>query len=137
LHAALQEGLGEGSVAQHRRRYKTQSRGNRTPGLRWTLPRLEPEQQDQLAIHVHAEAPLTSKEVCIFAERTFGVSYTPNAMTKLLKRLGFVHKKPKCIPAKADEKAQRKFVEETLLLSMRAASENSPLYFVDATQSLL
>jgi Winged helix-turn helix len=57
------------------------------------------------------------------------VAYTPNAMTKLLKRLGFVHKKPKCIPAKADEKIQRKFVEETLLPLMQAASEDSPLYF--------
>jgi hypothetical protein len=28
--------------------------------------------------------------------------HTPNAITKLLKRLGFVDNRPKCVPAKAD-----------------------------------
>jgi transposase len=40
-------------------------------------------------------------------------------MTKLLKRLGFVHKKPNRIPAKADEGAQRRFVTKALLPLMR------------------
>src|SRR3954465_2621983 len=54
-------------------------------------------------------------------------------MAKLLRRLDFVHKRPKCVPAKADEAAQRAFVAQTLLPLMQAADERSPLYFVDAT----
>jgi transposase len=53
-------------------------------------------------------------------------------MTKRLKRLGFVHKKPKGIPAKADAAGQRRFVTETLLPLIRASREDCPLYCVDA-----
>jgi transposase len=35
----------------------------------------------------------------------------PNAMTKLLKRLGFSYKKPKRLPAKADREAQAAFLK--------------------------
>jgi hypothetical protein len=36
-------------------------------------------------------------------------------MTKLLKRLDFVYKKPKCVPAKADAAVQERFAKQTLL----------------------
>jgi hypothetical protein len=58
---------------------------------------------------------MTSKAVCHFVQQTFGVSYTPNAMTKLLKRQGYVYKKPKCVPAKADALTQQRFHDGTLL----------------------
>jgi transposase len=76
---------------------------------------------------------MTAKAVCAFVERTFDVTYTPHAMAKLLKRLGFVYKMPKKVPAKANEDAQRKFVEETLGPLMKAANDDTPLYFVDGT----
>ena len=63
----------------------------------------------------------------------FEVDYTPNATTKLLKRLGFVYKLPKCVPAKADAAVQRQFIEQTLAPLMAAADSENPLYFVDAT----
>ena len=54
-------------------------------------------------------------------------------MAKLLKRLGFVYKMPKKVPAKADEAVQRKFVEEVLGPAMQAANDDTPLYFADGT----
>lgn len=54
-------------------------------------------------------------------------------MAKLLQRLDFVHKKPKSVPAKADEAVQRCFVEHTLKPLMDAACPEAPLSFVDAT----
>jgi transposase len=66
-------------------------------------------------------------------QRSFAVSDTPHAMAKLLKRLGFVYKKPKCVPAKANEPAQRAFVAEILGPLMAQASDKTPLYFVDGT----
>jgi hypothetical protein len=76
---------------------------------------------------------MTAKAVCGFVRRTFDVVNTPNAMTKLLKRLGFVYKMPKSVPAKADAEAQRRFVAETLAPLMAQADADNPRYFVDAT----
>jgi transposase len=126
--------LDQGTVAEHRRRYETQGRaGIERLDYVGRASLLTAEQEQALCSHVDARVPLTSKEVCAFAEQAFGIAYTPNAMTKVLKRLGFVHKKPKCVPAKADETAQRRFVAETLLPLMQAANDDAPLYFVDAT----
>lgn len=82
---------------------------------------------------LEARVPRTAKQVCAWAHDAFGVVDTANAMTKLLKRLGLVHNKPKCGAAKADEAARRRFVAETLVPSMRAARADRPLDFVDAT----
>jgi transposase len=126
--------LDEGTVAEHRRRYASEGRvGIERLDYLGRPPLLTAEQERALYVHVDACVPLTSKEVCAYAEQAFGIAYTPNAMTKVLKRLGFVHKKPKCVPAKADEAAQRRFVAETLLPLMQAANDDRPLYFVDAT----
>jgi hypothetical protein len=53
------------------------------------------------------------------------------AMTKLLKRLDCVYKKPKCVPAKADAAVQEQFAKEVLLPLMVQASAGKPLYCVD------
>ena len=53
-------------------------------------------------------------------------------MTKYVKRLGFVYKKPKCVPAKADARLQKRFARNVLGPLMRAANADQPLYFVDA-----
>jgi transposase len=56
-------------------------------------------------------------------------------VARLLGRIGFVWKRPKVVPAKADAEAQRAFLEGTLLPLM-AAAEADPaqkLLFVDAT----
>ncbi len=90
-------------------------------------------QRDGLSAELCRRLYMTSKEVCGFVETRFGVRYTPNAMTKLLKRLGFVYKKPKCVPAKADAAVQRRFVTETLAPLMGQAGTERPLYFVDGT----
>ena len=58
---------------------------------------------------------MTAKAVCAFVAQSFDVTYTLHAMAKLLKRLGFVYKMPKSVPAKVNEAAQRAFVEETSL----------------------
>jgi transposase len=70
--------------------------------------------------------------VCAFVQRAFAVSYTAHAMAKLLKRLGFVYKKPKGVPAKADAEAQRRFFEETLAPLLAKAGADNPVYFTDA-----
>ena len=58
---------------------------------------------------------------------------TGSTLPFVLKRLGFVYKMPKKVPAKANEDVQRTFVEETLGPRMRTANDDTPLYFVDGT----
>ncbi len=94
---------------------------------------LTDEQRARLAAELESRVYMTAKEVCAFVAAEFGVEYTPHAMSKLLGRLGFVYKKPKRVPAKADAAVQRQFVEQTLAPLMAAAGAEKPLYFVDAS----
>jgi transposase len=51
-------------------------------------------------------------------------------MTKLLHRLGYVYKKPKKIPAKADAEAQRIFIKKYREIKRKLLPEDS-IYFMD------
>ena len=96
-------------------------------------PALNAEQLAALGVELDSRLYMTAKAVCAFVRRTFNVDYTPHAMAKVLKRLGFVYKMPKKVPAKANEDVQRKFVEEVLGPLMKAANDDTPLYFSDGT----
>lgn len=122
------------TVREHRRLYETVGvAGLERLHYEGAAPALGPEQLEALGAELDARLYVTAKAVCAFVERSFGVDYTPHSMARVLSRLGFVYKMPKCVPAKADEAAQRAFVEETLAPLMRAANDDTPLYFVDAT----
>ena len=124
----------EGPVRGHRQLYE---RDGRAGVERLVYPGgaslLEPAQMTALSAWIEATVPLTSREACAFLKARFEVVYSPNALSKLMKRMGFVHKKPCNVPAKACEAVQRAFVETTLKPLMEAAGEAAPLYFVDAT----
>jgi transposase len=120
------------TVHEHRRRYETSGvAGLERLNYRGSEPALSVVQRETLNAELDAQLYMTSKAVCDFVQRTFEVTYTPNAMTKLLKRLGFVYKKPKCVPAKADAAVQENFATGTLLPLMAQAGPDHPLYFVD------
>jgi transposase len=122
------------TVREHRRLYeRAGTAGLERLAYEGREPALTADQQIALTAELSERLYLTAKAVCHHVQERFAVGYTPNAMTKLLKRLGFVYKKPKCVPAKADEMAQRRFVAETLMPLMQAANDAAPLYFVDAT----
>jgi transposase len=120
------------TVHEHRRRYETSGvAGLERLNYQGSEPALSVPQREALKAELEAHLYMTAKAVSDFVQRRFAVTYTPNAMTKLLKRLGFVYKKPKCVPAKADAAVQEKFVTETLLPLMAQAGPDHPLYFVD------
>lgn len=120
------------TVRQHRLRYEKDGvKGLETLRYQAPEPALNQTQLQALEAELAQTLYMTAKAVCHFVEQQFGVGYTPNAMTKLLKRLGYVYKKPKCVPAKADAAAQRQFHDETLKPLMQQAGPERPLYFVD------
>src|ERR1700761_5372393 len=120
------------TVREHRRLYETAGVGGlERLNYQGSDPALSEVQLDALKAELDAHLYMTAKAVCDFVQRSFAVAYTPNAMTKLLKRLGFVYKKPKCVPAKADARVQEQFATEVLLPRMAQAGPDRPLYFVD------
>jgi transposase len=98
-------------------------------------PVLSEAQVEELSAELSRRVYLTAAAVCGFVAQHFGLSYTPHAMARLLGRIGFVWKRPKVVPAKADAEAQRAFLEGTLLPLMAQAEADpaTPLLFVDAT----
>src|SRR5215208_2643318 len=97
------------TVRQYRRLYEADGATGLTRlGYEGSEPALSPEQRAALAAELEARLYATAKAVCAFVRRTFAVDYTAHAMAKLLKRLGFVYKKPKGVQAKADAEAQRR-----------------------------
>jgi transposase len=98
-------------------------------------PVLSQAQVAELSAELSGRVYLTAKAVCGFVAARFGLAYTPPAMARLLGRIGFVWKRPKVVPAKADAEAQQAFLEGTLLPLMAAAETDpaKPLLFVDAT----
>jgi transposase len=120
------------TVREHRRLYETAGiAGLEKLSYQGSEPALSAAQCEALKAELDGKLYMTAKEVCAFVRENFGVDYTPNAMTKLLKRLGYVYKKPKCVPAKADAAVQERFAAETLKPLMTQADAGHPLYFVD------
>lgn len=122
------------TVREHRRLYQASGvTGVERLKYEGAEPSPNADQLKALGIELDGRLYMTAKAVSAFVGQTFSVIYTPHAKAKVLKRLGFVYKMPKKVPAKANEDAQRKFVDETLGPLMKAANDDTPLYFVDGT----
>ncbi|MCW5602455.1 MAG: winged helix-turn-helix domain-containing protein [Nitrosomonas sp.] len=72
---------------------------------------LTEEQQRLLDQHLRENFYLTAKEIAHYVEQTWRVTYSESGMTQLLHRLGYVYKKPKLIPGKANAERQKEFIE--------------------------
>jgi len=96
-----------------------------------TQPRLRPEQIKQLDEHLQENVYLDVKPIVDYVEKTFAIAYSARGLTKLLKRMGFVYKKPKAIPGKADKAKQEAFLAEYETLKEQKEPED-PIYFMDA-----
>jgi transposase len=94
-------------------------------------PYLSIEQQKELEAHLEKNIFLSAKEVCHYVEKQYGIKYTSKGMTCLLKRLGFVYKKPKHLPSKADRTAQEQFIQEYEELKATKNAEDR-IYFMDS-----
>lgn len=98
-------------------------------------PFLSLEEQVKFALFMEEHIFLTSKEACKHVLKTYKVKYTTKGMTNLLGRMGFVYKKPKAIPGKADRKEQEKFIRQYNRLRRKKEKEDK-IYFVDGAHPL-
>ena len=97
--------------------------------------KLSMEQRQELTAHLDEQICLTSKEVCQYVKERYCVEYTAKGMTDLLHRLGFVYKKPKHLPSKADRVAQEEFIIRYKELKQNKKAEDK-IYFVDGTHPM-
>ena len=74
----------------------------------------------------------TVKEVVEYVKGQWDVTYSLSGMTALLHSMGYVYKKAKSEPGKADAKAQGAFLEEYEKLKENKGKDD-PVYFMDAT----
>ena len=96
-----------------------------------SLCHLDPEQVRELDAHLQENLYTHVRDICQYIESAFGVMYSVSGTTQLLKRMGFVYKKPKHVPGKADREAQETFVAQYEALKTHKAPED-PIYFMDA-----
>jgi len=99
--------------------------------LRGSKCALDKGQLAALDVHLQTHLYVTAKAVARWVEETYKVSYTESGMTAVLHRLGYVYKKPKLVPGKADAEAQREFLSEYEKLK-QDKGEDDPVYFMDA-----
>jgi transposase len=84
------------------------------------------------------EAPLqevtyrTAKEIAAYIEHEFDEKYSISGVHELLKRLGFVYKKPQRRPARLDTAAQEAFIKKYKRLAAKLGEADS-LCFMDTT----
>lgn len=84
-------------------------------------------QRDELVNHLSNKLYRTTLEIRNHILKCYGIEYTIGGVRHLLKRLGFVYKKPQLIPGKANREQQEEFIERLKKLKR----SNSPLYFAD------
>lgn len=93
--------------------------------------RLTEDEKDALTNDLQEHLFSTAKEVCEHVKKRFGYEYKAESMVKLLHRMGFVYKKTKGVPGKADERKQKKFVKEYEELR-RHLKKDEKIFFLDA-----
>jgi transposase len=121
------------SVRNHHKRYRkgglVELRRHDAGG---SVAALNSEQCQQLSDYLETHLCLTAKQVAHYVQQTWDVVYSESGIRQLLHRLGFVYKKPKLIPGKADAERQRCFLETYSKLKADKKPEDR-IYFMDAT----
>lgn len=98
--------------------------------LKGSYCRISEELLDDLRKHLEENLYSTTAEIVAYIEETYAISYSISGMTDLLHRIGFVYKKTKIVPGKADPARQKEFLDnlEKLKESKEAADK---VYYLD------
>lgn len=88
-------------------------------------------QQSELTDHLNNNIYPDTKSIIEYVKDNFNVTYTPKGIVPLLHKLGFVYKKTKRVPGKADPEAQEIFINETYKEIKEIKGEHDRIYFMD------
>ena len=99
-------------------------------GYKGGEPKLTAEQESELKKHIANTIYSSSGAINKYVKETYGIEFSDSGMVDLLNRLGFVYKKTKLVPGKADAEKQREFLQEYQQLKEQMNS-NDELLFMD------
>jgi transposase len=95
-----------------------------------TTSYLNEAELESLDIHLDQNTYCDSKGIIKWIEQELNITYTSSGINSLLKRMGFVYKKPVLTPCKVSVEKQEEFVEKYHKIK-RNLSVNDQIYFVD------
>jgi len=87
-------------------------------------------QEGELKEHLREQTYLTAEEIIESVKQSYGLRYSVSGMHHLLHRLGFVYKKAKGIPGKADRGKQEAFLQVYEELKANKGADDK-IYFMD------
>jgi len=92
---------------------------------------LSADQEAELASHLSERLYRDTGEVAAYILAHYEVTYSQSGCIKLLHRLGFEYKRPKSLPAQADEAKQAGFIQAYDKL-LNGLADDEAVYFADA-----
>lgn len=103
--------IDEEKISNYLKRYKTGGiKGLLKDNYKGATSKLPKEDLRQLDEHLQNETFLTVQEIVLYVKDAFKLQYSISGMTELLHRMGYVYKKPKIVPGKADLEVQKSFI---------------------------
>lgn len=123
--------LSLGSIVNYRKRYESGGiEGLVIDDYCGSECRLTEVQQEELSKHLEESLYATVAEIKLEVKARYDIEYSSNGLRHLLKRLGFVYKKPKVVPGKADREKQEEFLQ-VLESKLAEDPENTAIYYAD------
>ena len=92
------------------------------------LTRLNAQQESDLKDHIANHTYSSSAAIVEYVKQVYGIAYSNSGMVHLLERLGFVYKKTKLVPGKADADIQQEFIREYHQLKEQMNSDDELLF---------
>lgn len=125
--------IDETTISRHRKNYQEKGIDGLLE-MRYVggSSRLTSNQEMRLKRYFKQHTAQTALAVANHLAKRYGVKYSVIGATKLLHRLGFVYKKPKIVPGKADRLRQEQFLKTYQQLKSDLG-ERDQIYFVDST----
>ena len=128
---ALSQGISLKTIQRYKKKYEEKGVDGlmeyRYTGREGKLNEGQVKQMEkELEEHLYAN----TEEIRIYIESEFGIQYSRSGVRDILHRLGYVYKKSKILPGKADSEKQEAFVEELEeLISSKTGTE--ALFYID------
>jgi transposase len=103
--------LDDDTIRDHYKQYESGGIDNLLrDAYKGRVSNLSAEQLKSLEQHLESQIYTEAKAIADYIESTYAVIYTCDGVRKLLHRIGFVYKKPKHVPSKANAEKQEEFI---------------------------
>ena len=108
-------GLDDNTIHRYQEGYEQQGlEGYLSDGYLVYRGKMSEEQEAELVVHLDKNLYLDAHCISVYVQSRFGVRYSVSGITALLHRLGFVYKRTRAVPSRADDEAQVEFLDRTL-----------------------